>query len=81
MSKISTLHVAAFGLWAVGLVLVVLWMVYALRTGGLGLLIAGAGGVLNIKVFLGELEERERRAFEFGRQVGAVQGEDVERIH
>jgi len=79
--QISAWHVAAFGLWAIGLVLVVIWMVQGIRTGGLGLLFAGAGGVINIRVFILEMEDRERQAFDFGRQVGAAQSEGTPRIH
>lgn len=82
MKTISAGHVAAFGLWAIGLVLVVAWMVdETMRTGGLGLMFAGAGGVLNIRVFILEMEDRERRAFDFGRQVGAASNEGTPRIH
>lgn len=81
MKTISAWHVMAFGLWAIGLVLVVMWMVEGIRTGGLGLMFAGAGGVLNVRVFILEMEDRERRAFDFGRQVGAAQGEGTPRIH
>lgn len=75
--KISAGHVGALGCWTIGLVLVVIWMVYGYRTGGLGLLIAGAGGTWNVRVFIGEMEERERRAFNVGRQVGAAERDGV----
>ena len=78
--KISTLHVGALGCWVVALVLVGLNMAYLYRTAQLGLLFAGVGMLLNIRAFIDDLESRERRAFDFGRQLGAA-AEDVKRIH
>lgn len=54
----------------IGLVLVGVGAAYGYRIGQFGLLSAGAGGVLNIKAFLGEMEDRERRAFDVGQQFG-----------
>lgn len=78
--RIPALHVGAVVLWCVGLVLSGLWTFAEIRTGSLGVVVACMGGVMNIRVFVGRLEERERRAFDFGRQVGEA-SPDVPRLH
>lgn len=70
MRKVNALHMVSLGLWGIGLAMVLFWTFGEVRTGSLGLLFAGAGGVLNIRAFLAEMEERERRAFEVGQQFG-----------
>lgn len=66
--RVSVLHVAAGALWAIGALLALAYVALGLRgTGVLGLLVAMAGGVTNIKAMLVHLEERERRAFQLGR--------------
>jgi hypothetical protein len=51
------------------------------RTGQLGLVAVAVGMVLNIRAFIGELEARERRAFDLGRQIGANSDAEVKRLH
>lgn len=65
---ISALHVAAGVLWVLGATLAVIYMAVGIRgTGCIGLLLAGAGGITNVRAMLAHMEERERRAFELGR--------------
>lgn len=67
--------VLQWGWWIFGLGLVGLAAVYDYPVGQLGLMSAGIGIVLNVRGFFLQMEERERKAFEFGRQVGATEKE------
>lgn len=73
--SISFTAVLAGAGWIVGVALVVIDLFVAPRLDALGLIAAGAGGVLTIRGFFCTASERERNAFQLGRD--SVQGEGV----
>lgn len=80
--KFSAVHVYAMAFWVAGGAAILLNILFfSVPLGQAGLFCAGIGGVLNIKVFIyhhhvemleayRDSEERERNAFELGRDVG-----------
>lgn len=67
--KFSATHVYSLAFWVAGFAFVVVEVVTSLDVGELGILLAGIGGVANIKGFLLNLECREREAFHMGEEV------------
>lgn len=63
-------RILAVTLWIVGAALVGLQMLGMFYGGQLGLLLAGLGGVLSIRTMLHQNQERERCAYELGRESG-----------
>lgn len=76
--QFSALHVFAGTLWAVGGLLILATLIAHQREGlaELGLLLAGAGGVLSVRGMLCHMEQRERTAFEIGRDIGRLHSID-----
>lgn len=67
--SVTILTALAFVLWITGGALVLTGQLGASpHLGQVGLLAAGLGGVINIRGFIDNLTERERNAFEVGRQ-------------
>lgn len=67
--KFPATHVYALGFWISGFVLVLLDLFTNFETGELGILMAGIGGLLNVRGLLMHLECRERQAFSLGQDV------------
>lgn len=57
-------------LWPAGTVLILIGFVSDHEFGQLGILLAMIAAVLNVRGFFSALLERERNAFELGREVG-----------
>lgn len=66
--NISLNSTTAYALWTLGAVLIVWHMLTGNPTAALGLLLAGAGGVLTIRSFFCEQARREKAAFDLGRE-------------
>lgn len=64
---ISATTTIAYACWFTGTLLVFLSFFGPLQLAAVGLLIAGAGGVMQIRGFLCALERRERNAFALGK--------------
>lgn len=64
---ISTTTVAGYALWLLGAGFVALSFFGPLPLAAIGLLMAGAGGVVQIRGFFFCLQRREREAYEIGR--------------
>lgn len=65
---ISTTTVAGYALWLLGAGFVALSFFGPLPLAAIGLLLAGAGGVMQIRGFLCAQERQHRNAFELGRE-------------
>ncbi len=68
--SISVTSVSAVTLWTVGGALVIVGAFFSLWFTGVGLYLAGAGGVLSIRRMFCQQAARERNAFEIGVEVG-----------
>lgn len=77
--KISATQTFAYAHWALGLSLIVTSFYGPIQLAALGLLAAGVGGVAQIRGMICGLEERERNAFDLGRDYESSQG--VRRVH
>lgn len=64
---ISSTTALAMLLWPAGFLLIILDLMTGWEAGELGLFLAGAAGVLNIRGFFCDLRYREREAYEIGR--------------
>lgn len=65
--NVSLRSVIAYSLWLVGITLVVLDVFGLTGTGDLGVVIVGVGALLQIRGYFLEQAERDRNAFELGR--------------
>lgn len=65
---ITPAHAGAIALWILGFTLVLLQLAGGPNTGQLGILVGCVGGVLHIRCFFTNLEEREMAAFKLGRE-------------
>lgn len=66
--QVPTTTAWASFLWPLGFVLIVAQLVGLAHTGQLGLYVAMAGAVLNVRGFFRNQHERERNAFILGRE-------------
>lgn len=66
--KISATSTLAYALWSVGAVLIGLSFVLPLQLAAVGLLLAGMGGVTQIRGMFCGLAEREREAYRLGQE-------------
>lgn len=66
--EVPVTSAVAVVLWLVGTILILVDLALPVETGELGLLAAGAAGVLNIRGFLQRQRERELEAFLSGRE-------------
>lgn len=68
---VSATHAIATLLWIAGFTLVILAMIWTHPTlGMLGILLAGVGGVLNVRGMIHHMEGREMKALEMGVEAG-----------
>lgn len=65
--RISATTAASGLLWTVGVVLTIVELVTGLDVGELGVVTAAGGAVLTVRGFFCQLADRERNAFELGR--------------
>lgn len=72
----SSTHVYSLAFWVAGFALAIVEVVTELDVGELGILLAGIGGVANIKAFLLHMECREREAFHLGEQYERLRAVD-----
>lgn len=66
-STVTVRTVTALLLWTAGIIAIGLSFFGPLQLAAIGLLLAGMGGVVQIRGFLCALERRERNAFDLGR--------------
>lgn len=66
--KISAIAALAYTLWMMGAVFVACSFFGPLQLAAVGLLLAGMGGVAQIRMFLCRMADREAGAFELGRE-------------
>lgn len=75
--SLSGHQIVAGALWMVGGLLVVVGAFNVAELGQLGLLIAGAGGVMSIRNMLRQNSARERRAFRMGQESVGADGSET----
>lgn len=64
---VSMTSVIATILWAIGVAFAMVAFFTPLDVGALGVISAAGGATLNVRVFFVKLEDRDRNAFELGR--------------
>lgn len=69
---VSVTHAVSVGFWIAGLVFVGLELFAIWPTAALGLFLAGVGGVLTIRGYFCHMQDREREAFEIGREAAEL---------
>lgn len=75
--NVSLLNTLAVLCWLGGVAVLVVNMFVDPDVHSFGVVLCGVGGVLTIRAFVHQLEEREKAAFEVGRELGAAQAQDA----